>query len=44
MMIQGVTFLAFGNGAADIFSTISVFAGNRRGSSAGLAFNSITGK
>ena len=41
--IEGVTFLAFGNGAPDIFSAIAAI-GNAKNGDAGLAFGALFGK
>ena len=43
-MNRGVTFLAYGNGAPDVFSAVTAFSGHRGGSAAGLAFNSLLGR
>lgn len=40
--VQGVTFLAFGNGAPDIFSAIAAI-GNAKNGEAGLAFGALFG-
>jgi len=40
--IAGVTFLAFGNGAPDVFSAIAA-VGNSKGGDAGLAFGALFG-
>lgn len=40
---QGVTFLAFGNGAPDIFSAIAAI-GNAKNGDAGLAIGALFGK
>ena len=40
---QGVTFLAFGNGAPDLFSAISAI-GNAKDGDAGLAIGALLGK
>ena len=39
---KGVTFLAFGNGAPDIFSAIAAI-GNAKNGDAGLAFGALLG-
>jgi Ca2+/Na+ antiporter len=39
---KGVTFLAFGNGAPDIFSAIAAI-GNAKNGDAGLAFGALFG-
>jgi len=41
--IHGVTFLAFGNGAPDIFSAIAAI-GNAKNGDAGLAIGALFGK
>lgn len=40
---QGVTFLAFGNGAPDIFSAIAA-VGSATGGDVGLAFGALFGR
>lgn len=40
--IAGVTFLAFGNGAPDVFSAIAAI-GNSKNGDAGLAFGALLG-
>ncbi len=41
-MIHGVTFLAFGNGAPDVFSAIAAIT-NAKNGDAGLAFGALLG-
>lgn len=41
-MIHGVTFLAFGNGAPDVFSAIAAIT-NAKDGDAGLAFGALFG-
>ena len=42
VFVQGVTFLAFGNGAPDIFSAIAA-VGSSKGGDVGLAFGALFG-
>ena len=42
-MLHGVTFLAFGNGAPDVFSAVAAI-GNAKAGDAGLAIGALFGE